>query len=156
MELRFDRFYRHAELTALLAGFAARNPRLFRVETIGRSHEARDIQVVVASNTATFAAEAASSAGCFAPANDAWEAARFFFRCSCLLTSVALAGKIAGKARKRPPVAGPQRWAINRRVIIPRNKNRMAYSCHFVLCSRASRCGDHLPIPASRPKATAG
>src|SRR5437763_17035271 len=57
MELRFDRFYRHAELTALLAGFAARNPRLFRVETIGMSHEGRDIQVIVAGNTATGEAE---------------------------------------------------------------------------------------------------
>jgi murein tripeptide amidase MpaA len=53
MELEFDRFYRHAELTALLAALAKRNPRLFRVETIGKSHEGRDIQLVVATNTAT-------------------------------------------------------------------------------------------------------
>jgi len=53
MDLRFDRFYRHEELIALLEGFAARAPRLFRVETIGRSHEGRDIVVVAATNADT-------------------------------------------------------------------------------------------------------
>src|SRR6185503_14170213 len=57
MELEFGPFYRHAELTALLAGLAKRNPRLFRVETIGKSHEGRDIQLVVATNAATGEAE---------------------------------------------------------------------------------------------------
>ena len=53
MELRFDRFYRHEELLALLDGFAARAPHLFRVETLGTSHEGREIKVVTATNAAT-------------------------------------------------------------------------------------------------------
>jgi murein tripeptide amidase MpaA len=53
MELRFDRFYRHEELLALLQGFAARAPALFAVETIGRSHEGREISVVTVTNTRT-------------------------------------------------------------------------------------------------------
>ena len=57
MDLKFDRFYRYTELTAFLAGLAKRNPRLFRIETIGKSHEGRDIQLVVATNAATGDAE---------------------------------------------------------------------------------------------------
>ena len=53
MELRFDRFYRHGDLTALLKGFAQRKPSLFAIESIGRSHEGRDIHVVTVTNTAT-------------------------------------------------------------------------------------------------------
>ena len=52
-DLRFDRFYRHEELGRILEGFAQRKPRLFAVESIGRSHEGRDIRVVTATNTAT-------------------------------------------------------------------------------------------------------
>jgi murein tripeptide amidase MpaA len=54
--MRFDRFYRYDDLTAILEGFAARNPALFHLETIGRSHEGRDIRVVTASNASTGAA----------------------------------------------------------------------------------------------------
>src|SRR4051812_13508595 len=53
MAIRFDRFYRHEELLGLLDAMVARAPRLFSVETIGRSHEGRDIRVVSATNTAT-------------------------------------------------------------------------------------------------------
>lgn len=52
-ELRFDRFHRHEELTAILRGFAAAKPALFAVEAIGKSHEGRDIHVVTVTNTAT-------------------------------------------------------------------------------------------------------
>jgi murein tripeptide amidase MpaA len=52
----FDRFYRHAELTAILQGFAARHPKLFSVESIGKSYEGRDIWVVAATHTASGAA----------------------------------------------------------------------------------------------------
>jgi murein tripeptide amidase MpaA len=52
----FDRFYRYADLTAILQGFASRHPTLFTVESSGKSHEGRDIWVVVATNTATGAA----------------------------------------------------------------------------------------------------
>ena len=53
MEQRFDRFYRYPELTAILKGFAARNPGLFSVESIGKSFEGRDIWVVTATHAAT-------------------------------------------------------------------------------------------------------
>ena len=56
MELCFDRFYRHADLSAFLQGFAARNPALFQLESIGKSHEGRDIWVMTATNTARGAA----------------------------------------------------------------------------------------------------
>ena len=46
MELRLDRFYRYADLTEILKGFVARRPDLFSVESIGRSHEGRDIWLV--------------------------------------------------------------------------------------------------------------
>jgi murein tripeptide amidase MpaA len=58
LELRFDRFYRHAELTAFLEGFARSHPGLFTLESIGKSHEGRDIQVVTATNAATGPASA--------------------------------------------------------------------------------------------------
>ncbi|MEO5692452.1 MAG: M14 family metallopeptidase [Usitatibacter sp.] len=56
MEQRFDRFYRYPELTAILNGFADRRPGLFSVESIGKSHEGRDIWVVTATSTAHGAA----------------------------------------------------------------------------------------------------
>src|SRR5258706_366229 len=43
MQLHLDRFYRHADLTAILNAFVARRPDLFSIESIGRSHEGRDI-----------------------------------------------------------------------------------------------------------------
>jgi murein tripeptide amidase MpaA len=52
----FDRFYRYADLTAILQGFAATHPHLFAVESIGKSHEGRDIWVVAATQAATGAA----------------------------------------------------------------------------------------------------
>jgi murein tripeptide amidase MpaA len=57
LELRFDRFYRYDELRAILAGFAQRNPSLYCVQAIGKSHEGRDIPLVTVTNTATGAAE---------------------------------------------------------------------------------------------------
>ena len=56
MEIRFDRFYRYAELAALAQGFAERHPQLFAMESSGKSHEGRDIWVVTATNAATGAA----------------------------------------------------------------------------------------------------
>ena len=53
MEHRFDRFYRYADLTALLKGFAQRHPDLLSVESIGKSHEGRDIWAVTATQAAT-------------------------------------------------------------------------------------------------------
>jgi len=67
MELRFDRFLRYGELTAALADLARRHPKLFRIDTIGKSHEGRDIQVVVATNAAS--AEAESKPGFWVDGN---------------------------------------------------------------------------------------
>ena len=53
LDLRFDRFYRYADLHAILEGFAKRKPALFALEAIGRSHEGRDIPVVTVTNAAT-------------------------------------------------------------------------------------------------------
>ena len=49
---RFDLFYRHDELSTLLADYAAAMPRLISLRSIGKSHEGRDIWVVVITNTA--------------------------------------------------------------------------------------------------------
>jgi murein tripeptide amidase MpaA len=50
MQPRFDGFHRYEELTAVLLGFCQREPRIFRLESCGKSHEGRDIWVVVAGN----------------------------------------------------------------------------------------------------------
>ncbi|HTE17496.1 MAG TPA: M14 family metallopeptidase, partial [Armatimonadota bacterium] len=42
-ELPYDHYLTYRELTDLLQGFAAARPDLIRIETIGRSHEGRDI-----------------------------------------------------------------------------------------------------------------
>jgi murein tripeptide amidase MpaA len=56
-DIRFDRFYRYRELTDLLKAFVAEFPELLSLESIGRSHEGRDIWVVTATNRATGSAE---------------------------------------------------------------------------------------------------
>ena len=53
MQPAFDRFHRYDELCGILRSFAQRRPDLFRVESMGRSHEGRDIQLVVATNRGT-------------------------------------------------------------------------------------------------------
>ncbi|HEX4883959.1 MAG TPA: M14 family metallopeptidase [Casimicrobiaceae bacterium] len=54
--IAFDRFYRYDELTELLQAFAREAPQLVAIESIGRSHEGRDIWVLTVTNTATGAA----------------------------------------------------------------------------------------------------
>ncbi len=51
--IAFDRFYRYAELMELLAALVREHPSLASLETIGRSHEGRDIVVLTVTNTAT-------------------------------------------------------------------------------------------------------
>src|ERR1700682_1019033 len=51
--VHFNRFYRYAELSALLKSYAAEFPDLVKLESIGRSHEGRDIWVATITNTAT-------------------------------------------------------------------------------------------------------
>eukprot|EP01031_Cornospumella_fuschlensis_P042273 gene42273-51618_t len=50
---RFDHFYRHDELTALLFAYAEARPNLVSVRSIGKSYEGRDIWVVAVTNTLT-------------------------------------------------------------------------------------------------------
>ena len=50
---RFDQFYRHAELTRLLQDYAAAVPHLVALQSLGRSHEGRDIWLVIVTNQAT-------------------------------------------------------------------------------------------------------
>jgi murein tripeptide amidase MpaA len=51
--IAFDRFYRYDELTTLLHAFVREYPALVALESIGRSHEGRDIWAVTVTNTAT-------------------------------------------------------------------------------------------------------
>lgn len=53
---RFDTFYKYDALTRLLFDYADAHPGLVSVESIGKSHEGRDIWVVTITNTATGAA----------------------------------------------------------------------------------------------------
>src|ERR1700687_3944002 len=41
--VQFDRFYLYAELTEILKSYAAEYPRWVSVDSIGKSHEGRDI-----------------------------------------------------------------------------------------------------------------
>ena len=49
----FDRFYRHAELTELLRGYAEARPDLIELRSLGLSHEGRDIWLVVITSRTT-------------------------------------------------------------------------------------------------------
>jgi hypothetical protein len=51
--LRLDTYYRYAELTALLEGYAKERPELIRLDSIGKSHEGREIWLVKVTNFAT-------------------------------------------------------------------------------------------------------
>lgn len=51
--VQFNRFYRYAEVSALLKSYAAEFPGLVKLESIGKSHEGRDIWVATVTNTAT-------------------------------------------------------------------------------------------------------
>ena len=53
MELSLERFPRYGELTAILQGVVERHPRLFSLESIGKSYEGRDIWVLTATNLDT-------------------------------------------------------------------------------------------------------
>src|SRR5215470_11837045 len=49
-DVAFDRFYRYDELTEILRAWAEEHPQLFRVESIGKSYEGRDIWLVTVTN----------------------------------------------------------------------------------------------------------
>jgi murein tripeptide amidase MpaA len=46
----FDRFYRHDDLTRLLQAYVQEYPDLLTIESIGKSHEGRDVWLVTATN----------------------------------------------------------------------------------------------------------
>src|SRR4029077_14432580 len=52
-EIRFDRYYRYAELSRLLRELADEHPQLLRVDQIGRSFEGLEIWLATVTNTAT-------------------------------------------------------------------------------------------------------
>ena len=47
---RFNKFYRYPELTRLLKEYAREYPDLIRLESIGKSHEGREVWLVTATN----------------------------------------------------------------------------------------------------------
>jgi murein tripeptide amidase MpaA len=51
--LRYDRFYTYDELTATLRGWVESHRELFALESIGTSHEGREIWLATVTNTAT-------------------------------------------------------------------------------------------------------
>jgi murein tripeptide amidase MpaA len=50
MKVDFDRFYKYDELTKLIKSFVKKYPDLLALESIGKSHEGRDIWVLTATN----------------------------------------------------------------------------------------------------------
>lgn len=52
-DVRFDTYYRHDDLTRILRGFADEHPGLVRLESIGQSHEGREIWLVTITNFET-------------------------------------------------------------------------------------------------------
>jgi len=52
-KIRFDRYYRYDELTRILRGLAKQFPNLVRLESIGKSHEGRDVWLVTVTNVKT-------------------------------------------------------------------------------------------------------
>jgi hypothetical protein len=53
MKIHYDRFYRYVEFTELLHQFVKKFPTLLAIESIGESHEGKDIWVVTATNQQT-------------------------------------------------------------------------------------------------------
>jgi murein tripeptide amidase MpaA len=48
--IKFDRFYRYTELTHILKEYVKEYPKLLRLESIGKSHEGRDVWLVTVTN----------------------------------------------------------------------------------------------------------
>ncbi|MEQ1517443.1 MAG: M14 family zinc carboxypeptidase, partial [Usitatibacteraceae bacterium] len=56
MKIKFDRFYRYTEFTKILHDLVKEFPKLLSIESIGKSHEGKDIWVLTATNQKTGAA----------------------------------------------------------------------------------------------------
>lgn len=52
-DVKFDRYYRYDDLTRILQGFAQEYPQLVRVESIGKSHEGREVWLATVTNFAS-------------------------------------------------------------------------------------------------------
>ncbi|OGT22384.1 MAG: carboxypeptidase [Gammaproteobacteria bacterium RBG_16_57_12] len=52
-DCRFDTYYRYADLVQILRDYASKYPRLIQLESIGKSHEGRDIWVTVLTDRQT-------------------------------------------------------------------------------------------------------
>lgn len=52
-KIRFNKFYRYNELTRLLKDLVKEHPKFLRLESIGKSHEGRDVWLVTATNFKT-------------------------------------------------------------------------------------------------------
>src|SRR5512142_3566243 len=52
-KIHFDRYYRYDELTRILRALAREFPNLVRLESIGKSHEGRDVWMVTVTNFET-------------------------------------------------------------------------------------------------------
>jgi murein tripeptide amidase MpaA len=52
-EIAFDRYYRYADLTSILEAFANEHPDLVQIESIGSSHEGRDIWLATVTDVGT-------------------------------------------------------------------------------------------------------
>ena len=50
--VRFNKFYRYNELTRLLKEYAKEYPNLIRLESIGKSHEGREVWLITATGGA--------------------------------------------------------------------------------------------------------
>ncbi len=57
LDIRFDTYYNYADLTERLYFLVAAYPHLLALESIGKSHEGRDVWCVTATNTATGSAQ---------------------------------------------------------------------------------------------------
>ena len=53
MKIDYDRYYRYDAFTEILTGLVSAFPRLLSMESIGKSHEGRDIWLVTATNQDT-------------------------------------------------------------------------------------------------------
>jgi murein tripeptide amidase MpaA len=52
-DIQFNRFYRYEELTRLLNAYVQEYPNLLKLQSIGKSHEGRDVWLVTATNSET-------------------------------------------------------------------------------------------------------
>lgn len=50
LNIKFNRFYRYAEFTRILKEYVKEYPNLIRLESIGKSHEGRDVWLVTATS----------------------------------------------------------------------------------------------------------